>query len=488
MPKATLANGRKVDYDGEVFDRGSMKDVHLVKGGHSVLCFYRDEAVGRDPARRERLDAILGRFNPTVPRARGGAAVDEDDARFFRDLFCWPTAVVVRPRLGFLAPFYPSNFRFESGPDFLKGRPKVGTRFFGPKNRRQLQKHLPGELGTWDKYLALCIRMARGVARLHNAGLAHSDLSPSNVLVDPSTGRCIILDIDALVVPGLYTPDVLGTHGYIAPEVIATLNLRFDDPKRRHPGIGTDQHALAVLIYQYLLLRHPLEGRRCVAAASGEEQSRLLMGPLALFCEHPADPSNRPAAEPYVPCAALGGYLEPLFRRAFVDGLHDDRLRPTALEWLGALVKTRDLLRPCPDPGCEHRWFVVNPAAPSGCPFCGAPLREEVYVLKLHREAQRGIYQPDGQLVLYPDAPLRAWHVHDNVAPDPAADGEPLARVRFLPERRRWCLVNERLTSLSTDRGGRVPVGSALDLRDGARLRLSHEPHGRIAEVKLLRH
>ena len=32
---------------------------------------------------------------------------------------------------------------------------------------------------------------------MHQAGLAHSDLSCNNVLVDPTTGSCVVIDIDA---------------------------------------------------------------------------------------------------------------------------------------------------------------------------------------------------------------------------------------------------------------------------------------------------
>src|ERR1019366_9758854 len=98
------------------------------------------------------------------------------------------------------------------------------------------------ELGPWINYFKLCIAMSRAVRRMHVAGLAHSDLSSNNVLVDPSSGQSIVIDCDSLVVPGLYPPDVLGTPGYIAPEVLATMALPLTDPKRKLPCASTDQH------------------------------------------------------------------------------------------------------------------------------------------------------------------------------------------------------------------------------------------------------
>src|SRR5207245_1552542 len=96
----------------------------------------------------------------------------------------------------------------------------------------------------------------------HAAGLAHSDLSYNNVLVDPAGGHISIIDIDGLVVPGRFPPDVVGTPDFIAPEVVATSRLPKNDPGRKLPSIPTDRHALSVLLYMYLLCRHPLRGRK----------------------------------------------------------------------------------------------------------------------------------------------------------------------------------------------------------------------------------
>src|SRR5439155_18007282 len=162
-------------------------------------------------------EAIIGRYNPTT---------DADTGKYFRDLFCWPTAIVTAPQFGVLAPTYSKNYFFASGP--FTGKEKVGKWFSSPKLRRMLPA---AERGNWLNYLQLCFQMSRAVRKLHLTGLAHSDLSSNNVLIDPSNGRCAVIDIDSLVVPGMFSPDVLGTPGYIAPEVLATQNLNVKDPK-----------------------------------------------------------------------------------------------------------------------------------------------------------------------------------------------------------------------------------------------------------------
>jgi serine/threonine protein kinase len=62
-------------------------------------------------------------------------------------------------------------------------------------------------------------------------GLAHSDLSYNNILVDPVTKSACIIDIDGLVVPKLFQPEVIGTADFIAPEVLKTKHLSLKDPQ-----------------------------------------------------------------------------------------------------------------------------------------------------------------------------------------------------------------------------------------------------------------
>jgi hypothetical protein len=462
-----------------------MKEVYFTADRSSVVCFYKDPRAGQDATRVQRLEFILGKYNPTVTKAKGGAAASPAEADYYRQLYCWPTGIVVQPRFGLVTPTYPGNFFFRSGPDFICGKEKNGMRFIGKKNRGLLEKFVPAELGSWINYFKLSIQMARAVSRLHMAGLAHSDLSPNNVLVDPQGGAAIVIDIDSLVVPGLFPPDVLGTKGYIAPEVLATLHLPVRDPQRKHPNARTDEHALAVLLYQYMLLRHPLDGRRIPPAKTAEEQELLAYGSQAIFCEHPQDPSNRPEERNYIACETLGPALSELFVKAFVPGLKEDHQRPKASEWLRALVKTWDLLLPCPNASCPNKWFVLYNSQRIRCPFCGDRPGQPVPMLRLFSEVRPGQWMPDGRVVVYHNNSLFQWHVFAKVFPGPETDRTPQAY--FAWHQGQWLLINQHLTSLTSPGGNRVPAGQAVALTEGARIRLSQEPNGKIAEVQLIR-
>ncbi|HQX50123.1 MAG TPA: hypothetical protein PLY87_09545 [Planctomycetaceae bacterium] len=479
---ATLKDGKTKDYM-MVSDppSGTMKEVYFTPDRREVICFYKDSQAGQDPARAQRLESIIGKYNPTLPRSQGGSAASDVDAAYYRNLFCWPTSIVTRPRFGLVTPTYPGNFFFQEGP--CKGQEKNGAWFTLEKPRSILQRMAPKELGNWLNYLRLCIKMARAVARLHQAGLAHSDLSNNNVLVDPLNGASVVIDIDSLVVPGLYPPDVLGTKGYIAPEVLSTLSLPFRDPSRKHPSARTDEHALAVLFYQYLLQRHPLEGRRIPKANTAEEQDFLTYGPQALYCEHPQDKSNRPEAAKFVSVSALGPWLEDLFQRAFVDGVKDANRRPTASEWLKGLVKTFDRTIPCGNANCPQQWYVLLDRGGVVCPFCGTKARQPVPLLRFRSEGRPGQWIQDGSLAVYHHLQLYKWHAFANLFPGPDSDLTPQAY--FAWHGGQWLMLNQNLTSLTSAEGNRVPAGQAIALTPGAKIRMSQEPNGRIAEVEM---
>ncbi len=326
---------------------------------------------------------------------------------------------------------------------------------------------------------------------MHAACLAHSDPSNKNVLVDPTTGGAVVIDIDSLVVPQLFPPDVLGTPGYIAPEVLATQDLDLEDPNRILPSRKTDQHALAVLVYEYLLGRHPLRGPKVNSTASAEEDERLSMGERAVWIEDPNDQSNRPSGV-IMPYTNLGPYLAPLFEEAFIRGLRNPDGRPGADEWERALVRTTDLLAPCRSGACEKKWFVFGGARKPRCPFCGSYFRGTMPILNFYREGKPGQFVYDKRrprLVVWGESQglyqgLYPWHVYDNASPGESADHTRLGY--FVLHGGRWLLVNENSGAMSVEGSGPVPSGAHVELVEGDRIHLSKEPHGRLAVVQMV--
>ncbi len=490
----TAADGSTIEFYDEVKASGGMKDVYFSPTGKYVVAFFRGPA---DPAVRERLAMITGSYRERILNQPGG--------EYWKKLFCWPTTMLEHEgRIGVVAPFYEDDFFFKHGSrnnDMLgiKGREKEGKWFSSPSNRNKFLD--PRELGDWMRQIKLCLMIARAVRRMHAAGLAHSDLSYKNVLIDPTTGRACLIDIDGLVVPGKFPPEVVGTPDFIAPECVMTAHLERDDPQRKLPSISTDRHALAVLIYMYLLFRHPLRGDKVHDVDDPHKDEELSMGANALFVEHPTDISNRiktanlKAFElPWkdtarLPYHVVGPYLSELFTRAFTTGLADPAQRPTADEWENALVKTVDLLQPCANPACEQKWFVFDNKTKPVCPFCQTPFVGPLPVLNLYSSRKEGAFRPEGhRLMVYTNQSLFQWHIDRDIAPNERLSEEQKRRVGyFVFHQNVWYLVNEGMPDLiDVQTKTPIPLGGKVALTDGAQLLTSKKPSGRLFVVQLV--
>lgn len=492
--KLKALDGSPVEFIDEIIGQGGMKDVYFSPNKDYVVAWFRDK---QDFNAKDRLENITGKYRERI--------FDQDGGDYWKKLYCWPTKIVEHQgKLGLVAPTYLSHFFFKYGSknnDFLgiRGKEKEGKWFASASNQNKFLDER--ERGNWLTYFRICILIARAVRRMHAAGLAHSDLSYKNVLVDPMGGNACIIDIDGLVVPGKFPPDVVGTPDFIAPEVMATNHLGKNDPNRTLPSIATDRHALAVLIYMYLLYRHPLRGGK-VHDLDPAKDEELSMGKGALFVEHPSDATNRikadqvrPSELPWkdtkkIPYTYSGPYLSKLFERAFVDGLHDPKQRPTAGEWEQELVKTIDLMQPCQNPKCDQKWFVFDNSTKPVCPFCNTPYRGELPVLNLYSSRGGAKFMPDNhRLMVYHNQYIYRWHLNRNVFPNERlADEEKKPVGYFVQHGGKWVLVNQNIPDLKDiTEDKEIAINQMVELTDGKQLLLSKEDGGRLVHVQMVR-
>ena len=474
--------------------RGGMKDVYFAPDRSYVVAFYRDK---QDFNSKERLKKLVTQYYQSFFSREGG--------EYYKSLYCWPIDMVeLERRVGLIVPTYGRNFFFEKGYALsagIKGKEKQGLWFASGKFRnKQFALRLDEtELGNWLSYYQICVKIARGVKRLHAAGLAHSDLSYKNVLVDPVSKSATIIDIDGLVVPGLYPPDVIGTADFIAPEVLSTKHLDLRDPKRHHANRTTDLHALAVMIYMYLLYRHPLKGGK-INSLDTEKDDLLSMGEKALFIEHPTDHSNRvkldqvskwalPWADTIkLPYTIVGPYLKTLFDQAFITGLHNPNARPNADAWEQALLKTTDLMQPCANKSCDQKWFVFDNSKSPKCPFCGTPIKGTLPVLDLYYQLKPNLWKPENHRIMtYHNQYLFQWHVNRNIVRNERLSSAMKVPVGYFTfHDNKWVFVNQQLNSLKdVTENMNIPVGSMVEITDGKKLLLSSEEGGRVAVVTM---
>ena len=446
-----LSDGSQVLCEDQPFNQGAEGALFWSTDRSSVIKLYFQPEIQR----RITIENILSRFN----------LVREDPIR--TPFFAWPDGLVIardgEPALGIRMPAIADARPLDTyiRPDFWQGLPAA-------------------ERGSWAARVSVSFRMARILRWMHNRGLCHSDLSPKNFLANLNTAQTTLIDCDGLVVPNLQPPSVLGTPECMAPELVAG---------RATPTIGTDRHALAVLIYWTLLLRHPLRGPR-THHQDPDEDERLAFGDRALYIEHPTDSTNRPSRLPFT-SQLLTTRMRRLFNKAFVDGLHDEARRPLPSDWEAALLRMADQVVACPNPQCEMKAFVAPEAHGFACPWCGSAYRSpggSVPLLRLFRPGlRRGAFQPDDWSVVGVHA--LCWHHVDlRRAPEPGVAPEVLAY--FHCEAGRWLIVNQGLDDalvLESSGSSLLARGSAIPVAPGSRVVFGREEHHRVATVEMLR-
>ena len=482
----TASDGSTVEFYDEIKAQGGVKDVYFSTDKTYVVAFYRKNL---SPAEKDRLSNIVGPYHKRI--------FESPEGNYWKEFLIMPTKMVKwNEKTGVVLPFYPKRFFFSGGP--FDGKEKEGKWFASAKLRNRF---LPADQkGTWLSNVHMCLKIARAVRRLHAAGLAHSDLSYKNVLVDPISGNACIIDADELVVPGKYDAGVLGTPDFIAPEVMATRELKLGDPNKKLPSINTDRHALAVLIYMYLLNRHPLRGGKVWDIDPAKDEA-MSMGEKALFIEHPTDKTNRvkpqeldksqlPQGDPTkLPYTICGPYLKKLFDRAFIDGLHNPLARPSAAEWEDALVKTCDLVQPCQNPKCEAHWYVFDNTTKPKCPFCGQEYKGQLPILNFYYAPSHGKYMSENyRLMVYDKQTLYKWHSNNLVSANEktsAEDKKPVGDFHF--HNGQWILINRRLPDMYdvTDKKP-IAIGGYVPLTDGRQILLDKGQGGRLVVVQLV--
>ena len=475
---------------------GASKNVYKSpKGDDYVIGFYKKPLTDED---LQRLRSITDAYRIRLLFQEGGD--------YWRELFCWPEKIVHwNGQTGILLPHFNQHFYFQMD-NRLKGHEKIGKWFTSAKN---LQRINPAERGDFLNYLKVSLKVAKAIHRLHMAGLAHSDLSYRNVLIDPSAGNACIIDIDTLVVEGKYPAEVFGTKDFIAPEVMC------DKTHKTMPSRATDRHALAVLIYMYLLHRHPLRGGHFFGDDVDSEQEEFLqLGGQPLYIEHPTNHDNRNMRREYgieydrwlpwvdldsFPAEKIAGpYLSPLFEKAFIDGLSNPAKRPDGGTWERAIVKTSDHLLKCSNPVCQWKYFYCDGSPEPVCPFCGTKVIGTFPVLHLS-SAKKGSRADNYEIVVYDSLALYHWHVFKDLLPNEKIKKEDTSpRAYFQHYRGEWFFVNLQLPSafeilpdgtkgqqIMPARNG-AERGGFIKLKQGTRILLSTEEGGRIAEVELV--
>jgi len=111
-----------------------------------------------------------------------------------------------------------------------------------------------GQFIDINRALGIVRALAEGLAAVHSAGFIHRDVKPSNVLIEETTGRPVLLDFGLARAPARASSKSIGagTPWYMAPE-------QLDDDEARELEITarTDVYALGCTAYEVLTASPP---------------------------------------------------------------------------------------------------------------------------------------------------------------------------------------------------------------------------------------
>ena len=477
MGTAITRDGRSVAYKDEVIGEGGEKHVYFTNDKSEVVCLYKEPDKRASDNEQKRLNNLLTKFNPTI----GG---NPKACAHFKELFCWPTAIVDQPKLGIITPTYPSNFFFIDGKKkFIKGKEKNVLYHTSPKLRKHL---LEEDLGNFYTKIRACLHISRAIRKLHMIGVAHSDISNNNVLIDLRKGTAVVIDLDSCVVPDYFPAKVLGTKGYIAPEVVQTQHLEEGNPNAILPSINTDRHALAVLFYEILFLRHPLDGKLIHDSVDEQKDEILNKGAKALFIEDPTDRRNRPDQFSGSPLLIANLHtLKNNFITTFSKGLHSPQRRSSAPRWEKAFLQTIDLIIPCENKSCDEKFFLyMDDGKRPVCPFCKNKYSRPIPIITLLSTNNGSKYHPRSKLAGYDKRYLFEYHVYNDKNADENADNTALAQIRFY--KGAWYIQNRKIKEgMRTSDENIVPIKALKALTTGDRFKLSNSHKSFVVQVEI---
>ncbi|MBD5086430.1 MAG: hypothetical protein HDT32_03620 [Clostridiales bacterium] len=286
----------------------------------------------------------------------------------------------------------------------------VGYIMYRANNCDSLKKYITFPMGEefvdWykDNYklkkrLQIASNLFNSLEQIHISGLLFTDLSPNNVMVGKRENSLVFIDTDNMRRKRDNYLSVVGTQGYMAPEIYLGLadvnsklaNGEFDKnllPQSGALSAESDVFSAAIIVFQLLTLQHPFVGDAVEDGTAEEESAALQCKTDYVLHKNGSNASSTPFVKLFDECKIVTPKIKDLFYRTFVDGKNNPYLRPTAIEFVEAFDEAQDMLATCKNCGAE---LVYSPQSDNHCWDCDAETGNRV-VLEIfngYNEADR---------------------------------------------------------------------------------------------------
>ncbi|MCH5165491.1 MAG: serine/threonine protein kinase [Clostridiales bacterium] len=228
------------------------------------------------------------------------------------------------------------------------------------------------------KRLQIASYLFNSLELIHISGLLFTDLSPNNIMVHKNKNNLVFIDTDNMRRKRDSYLSVVGTDGYMAPEIYIGLNemnkkinsVEFDKselPKSGRLSIESDVFSAAVIVFQLLTLQHPFIGDAVEDGTAEDETAALRCETDYILHKNKSNISSTPFVQLFDKCQIVTPKIRDLFYRTFVDGKNNPYLRPTAIEFAEAFDEAQDLLASCEKCGSD---FMYLPETENLCWDC----------------------------------------------------------------------------------------------------------------------
>lgn len=267
--------------------QGEVYDVECGGKHYALKWYFKGSATARQ---KKVLETIIAKGTPDTS-------------------FLWPMELIVPAQgdlFGYIMPLRPKNYK--SIVDLMKK--KVNPSFY-----------------------VLCrtaFNLTRGYQKLHAMGAKYQDISFGNLFFNPDNGDVLICDNDNVSFDNSKQGGILGTPGFMAPEIVRG---------EKRPSKDTDRYSLAVLLFYLFMVNHPLEGKLEASIKCMDMAARVkLYGTDPVFIFDPDNKTNRPVkgihdnANIYWPM--YPEKLRQMFIKSFTIGLTQPSKRVTEPEWM----------------------------------------------------------------------------------------------------------------------------------------------------------
>ncbi|MHB8126176.1 MAG: protein kinase domain-containing protein [Desulfitobacteriaceae bacterium] len=287
-------------------------------------------------------------------------------------------------------------------------------------------------------FKAMCqisYQLANSYKLLHLAGNCYSDISTGNFMFDPKRGDVLICDNDNVGVNGQIEAQVLGTIEFMAPEIIMG---------QTKPSNLTDQHSLAVLLFNFWIWHHPFHGLKEYNLRSWDiPAKKKVYGEEPVFMFDPQDKSNAVPNDPDYKIVERRWKVCPdpikdLFVKAFTVGLKNPHNRVTEEEWQRVFSELEESIIECPSCHSENFWWYGVKSLT--CWNCQKPIKLPI---RLIVKNARGI-----RSILLHDAGVKLLEVHLDPFADPVNANNVAGGLKQNPNNpTQWGLANLTATT-----------------------------------------